>query len=277
MRKDYIPAKSYTGTTDEISFVEDFWTRRWENRSEIPASGLVSRREEYRIMQPYLRALPVGSRILDGGCGMGEWTVFLADQGFEVAGLDISRATISRLKTLLPEYTFRWGDLRRTEFSDSTFDAYFSWGVFEHFENGPGDCIGEAFRILKPGGLLFISVPFHNRRLIVHGTRHRGKSGPPPVLQGNPGHSDRFYQWRFTQPELRRELEDRSFRVHGVRPIAKAQGVHRWMQWDFRLFREGGLPFKLCRRLFTPIMPAAYISHMILAIAQKEETQGERI
>ena len=53
-------------------------------------------------MHSVLSQLPRGSLILDGGCGMGEWTVFLAQQGFDVTGLDISEATIARLGTWFP-------------------------------------------------------------------------------------------------------------------------------------------------------------------------------
>ena len=149
-------------------------------------------------MAPYLAQLPKGARILDGGCGLGDWTLCLARQGFSVAGLDLSRQTVAQLKSRFPEAEFVDGDIRRTVFSDNSFDAYFSWGVFEHFEAGLQDCVREAYRIVKPGGWLFITVPMDNLRLAMLAATNSSI----PVPEGR----QRFYQWRLTRPELQREL-----------------------------------------------------------------------
>src|SRR5262249_17010217 len=117
-------------------------------------------------MKPYLDRLPKGSRLLDGGCGTGEWTLYFQQKGFDVCGLDISRTTVEKLKSYFPDSRFVVGDIRKTDFPDNTFDAYYSWGAFEHFEIGLGPCLDEAYRVLKPGGWLFISVPLHNGRLV---------------------------------------------------------------------------------------------------------------
>jgi len=138
VRKDYIPITAGNANTNETLFVEDFWTQRWDCVTQLPRSESVSRSEEYRIIKPFLRRLPSGSRILDGGCGLGAWTVFLANEGFDVVGLDISQRTIKRLNESLPNYQFLCGDIRRTQFGNGSFDGYFSWGTFEHFEQGLG-------------------------------------------------------------------------------------------------------------------------------------------
>jgi ubiquinone/menaquinone biosynthesis C-methylase UbiE len=159
VRKDYVSIEAGAGALDEAAFVERFWTEQWRDRSGPPDSAAVGRRDEYRIMRQYLGALPPGSRLLDGGCGTGEWTVFLSQQGFHVVGADISRETIVRLQQWFPDLEFVHMDLRQTSFADAAFDAYFSWGTFEHFESGLGACLSEAHRIVKPGGWLFVSVP----------------------------------------------------------------------------------------------------------------------
>ena len=43
-----------------------------------------------------------------------------------------------------------------------TFDAYLSYGVVEHFPQGPHDAIIEAHRTLKQGALIFMMVPADN-------------------------------------------------------------------------------------------------------------------
>ncbi len=270
MRKDYEPVSVETSHQDERAYVETFWTKRWEAVAQLPKPESITRREEYRLMRPYLATLPAGSRLLDGGCGMGEWTAQFANEGFDIVGLDLSERTVARLKELLPRYQFVCGDIRRTGFPDASFDAYFSWGTFEHFENGLGECITEARRILKPHGFLFVSVPFQNWRYILRDARVT-----PEVersrLAGDVRAPHRFYQWRLTKPELRRELELRGFQVLTMNAIAKDQGVHRWLQWDFPFLREGSGPFALARRTLSLVLPAGFVSHMIFAAAQRDE------
>jgi len=153
MKKDYVAVSPEEASVDESVFIEDFWSQRWDNGAHSQDPEAIYRKQEYRIMQPFLINLSPGSRILDGGCGMGVWTVFLANQGFDVVGLDISRHTIARLNELLPTHQFLCGDIRETQFPDASFDAYLSWGTFEHFEDGLGKCFREAKRILIPGGV----------------------------------------------------------------------------------------------------------------------------
>ncbi|NJL55220.1 methyltransferase domain-containing protein, partial [bacterium] len=131
MRKDYYLVTEHQLNISEIELIEDFWSQRWrsEEGNSSPADS-VENREEYQLMLPFLRQLPSGSKVLDGGCGLGEWTIFLGDRGFDVTGMDISQSTINRLQSLFPERQFICGDIRHTGFEDTTFDAYFSWGTF---------------------------------------------------------------------------------------------------------------------------------------------------
>jgi ubiquinone/menaquinone biosynthesis C-methylase UbiE len=266
MRKDYIAVpQDDLSAREDIDFVEKFWTERWDERELTHVGANITQREEYKIIYPYLKCLSSGMRVLDAGCGIGEWTVFLNKEGILTVGMDISERTISRLRSMFPRYQFVHGDVRKSEFDEASFDACISWGVFEHFENGLGDCIREMHRVLKPKGLLFVSVPFLNWRHILRDSFL--KKGWDKTYDNT--QNQRFYQWRLTRPELCMELGMRGFRVMRVTPIHKAEGVGRWLDWDFRLFKRGTKSFRIARRAFSYILPSFYVSHMILAVAQK--------
>ena len=55
-------------------------------------------------------------------------------------------------------------------FKDNSFDAAFSSYVAEHLEEGPEALFREIHRVIKPGGLFFVVVPFNNtfRRILVN-------------------------------------------------------------------------------------------------------------
>jgi 2-polyprenyl-3-methyl-5-hydroxy-6-metoxy-1,4-benzoquinol methylase len=258
MRKDYITAEQ--PTDNETEFVEKYWTSVWE-REGGPQGQLerIPRKDEYRAMVPYIAKLSKGARILDGGCGLGDWTLYFARQGFSVAGLDLSRQTVEQLNAHFPEAEFFDGDIRCTNFDDASFDAYFSWGVFEHFESGLQDCIREAFRIIKPDGLLFISVPFDNFRHAVLGTFERQKRVDNRL---------RFYQWRLTKAELARELEIGGFEVLETKPIHTRQGVLRSLHHELGLSYEHPLT-KVLSTVLAPFLPGSLVSHMVFAAARK--------
>ena len=265
MRKDYIAAAE--PADHETEFVEKFWTKVWEQEGGPQGKiDRIPRKDEYRAMAPYVRKLPKGARILDGGCGLGDWTLYFARQGFSVVGLDLSRQTVEQLQARFPEAEFVDGDIRRTAFPDSSFDAYFSWGVFEHFESGLQDCVGEAFRVVKPGGLLFVTVPLDNLRHAVLGCFAKPYSS---------GSNLRFYQWRLTRAELARELQIGGFEVLEVKPAAKRQGVLRSLHHEFGLPYEWLLT-KALSAVLAPLIPGSLIGHMVIAVARKPMNNSKR-
>lgn len=269
MRKDYI-AGGHSGSSDETAFVEQFWTRNWQ----VAGGGIESRtthfqktldrfkfKSEWRLMRRYLRTLNQGARILDGGCGTGEWCVFLNNLGYNTVGMDISRETVAKLDSIFPDGEFVHGDIRDTAQPDASFDAIYSWGTFEHFEIGLHPCIDEAFRLLRPGGLLFITVPFDSAGLSL--TCLFDSSPTKPPLE-----APRFFQWRLTRKELAFELTAGGFEVLATKPIHRRQSVVRMLHHGFGLNYDAKI-VRLIGLVVGLALPRSLAGHMLMAVARK--------
>jgi len=248
---------------EEISAIEAQWTRIWEQHGGPQGhTERIPRKPEFNIMWPYIERLPKGSRILDGGCGMGDWVLWFTRAGYPTVGLDVSKVTIGKLKQMFADMEFAVGDIRDTGYPDETFDAYYSWGTFEHFEEGFDRVVSEAFRVLKPGAYLFTSMPFVNLRHAVAATLFEPWRLPPQTGQV------RFYQWRLTRGELALILARHGFEVEDVKMIGKRQGIQRWLQG------MTGIPAtstfaRAFAVLASPFVPKVLTAHMILAVARK--------
>ncbi len=104
-----------------------------------------------------------GDKILDVGCGDGYYLHLLSNLGLKLklAGVDFDlNALASARKNLRKEKTsLVQADLMRNlPFSDNSFDKVVMSEVVEHL---PNDVKGlkEVYRVLKPGGVLCLSVP----------------------------------------------------------------------------------------------------------------------
>ena len=106
-----------------------------------------------------------GMRVLDVGCGTGNFSVKLARMGCEVVGLDISQdmLDIARKKAQDKnmDIQFLLGDVYDLKFDDSEFDAVFSMAAFEFIKEAP-KAYKEMMRVLKPQGQLLIGTIHRN-------------------------------------------------------------------------------------------------------------------
>lgn len=109
-----------------------------------------------------------GSRILDLGCGTGRHVVYLSKLGFDVYGFDVSQKALSMTNDWLNEENLKANIcMHRMEhpfpYEDTFFDAVVSTQVIHHsVMKNIRKTIKEIERVLKPGGILFVTFPvFH--------------------------------------------------------------------------------------------------------------------
>jgi len=243
-------------------------TRVWEDKELSRNISKVENREETRLMMKYLEGMGKGARILDGGCGLGLWTLLLKEKGFEPYGLDISKETIERLNKTFPNNYFETADIRKTSFENQFFDAYFSWGTFEHFENGLGDCFKEANRILKKGGILFLTIPYQNSRHLKKDAKGLDQWDENFNKEKGYGSEMVFYQWRLTKPELHHELELFGFKPMEITPVHKKQGIIRHMA--SKGVTEDHQFYKLYKSFYNKKYSADEVGHMLFVAARKK-------
>ena len=79
--------------------------------------------------------------------------------GYEAYGIDYADRTIQAVRDLFPHLNLSVQDVRKTNFPNDHFDAYWSLGVIEHFWNGYHEITHEAHRVLKHNGIFFLSFP----------------------------------------------------------------------------------------------------------------------
>lgn len=103
-------------------------------------------------------------RILDLGCGIGRNLLCLAQQGFEVYGIDMSEEGIKFTKESLKKRglkaNLRIGNIfEKLPYPDNFFDAVVSVQVLQHGSlNQIRKAIAEIERVLKPKDLLFVTL-----------------------------------------------------------------------------------------------------------------------
>lgn len=104
------------------------------------------------------------SKILDLGCGIGRNMIPLIENGFEVIGVDDSKEAIKILKFKLKVGSLK-AELKNLKFQnlyfpDNYFDAVISVQTLNHgYEKDIIEGFDEMFRVLKPGGIVFITLP----------------------------------------------------------------------------------------------------------------------
>jgi SAM-dependent methyltransferase len=102
------------------------------------------------------------SPCLDLGCGDGIVARTLRDAGIvtgPVLGLDLSAVQLDKAQALGQHAALCRADVEAVPFAEGVFESVVCNGVLEALPHSPAGAIREAGRVLRTGGLLFLSVP----------------------------------------------------------------------------------------------------------------------
>jgi SAM-dependent methyltransferase len=122
-------------------------------RHETVAPPLLGSKIRHDMLRRFLELQP-GDRALDLGCGSGRTLAWVADSGAALTGVDIAPYLAPHARE---RFDLALADLRRLPFADATFTKAWSLDVLEHLSR-PAliAMLGEANRVLAPGGALFV-------------------------------------------------------------------------------------------------------------------------
>ena len=226
---------------------------------------------ERNIADHFLRYLPKDEPVLEAGCGLGAWVIYLGQRGYRIAGVDNNRKVINSLKQWDPDLNVIFGDIEHLPYDNNSLGAYISLGVVEHFDEGPEKPLQEAFRVLKPGGVIFLTVPANNlfRQLIAHPLRRLFI-----LYQALHGRHKYFAEYRYSSVEVRDMIVKAGFLVRetGIDDfISKTRSMTLWSEFPF-LRGKGPYSLNGIGKSFAWIINSIsrkILSAGILVIAQK--------
>lgn len=98
-------------------------------------------------------ALSVDGRIIDVGCGPGQWTAFLADHGVDIEGIDPVPAFVDEAQLRHRGFVFRLGRAERLDVDGASLGGILAWYSLIHMDPDHVDhALNEFARRLRPGG-----------------------------------------------------------------------------------------------------------------------------
>ena len=146
--------------TQHKKYYETYWSA---GRQTFSGSNQGYAPNLRRWMSEEVQDLPNNSPVLEVGCGDASFTTDLAKHFSQVTAIDISAGQIAENAARFPTITFRQHDVSEPfPFDDASFEVVWCSEVLEHLFD-PAFALREMRRILKPGGRLLVTVPYHGR------------------------------------------------------------------------------------------------------------------
>ena len=189
-----------------------------------------------------------GDRVLDMGCGGGRHAFALYKRGADVIALDYSHKDLVEVGTMFaaiaeegeaPEsasaHTVR-GTAYSLPFADGTFDRIVAAEVLEHLP-ADTDAMSELFRVLKPGGIIAVSVPRWLPEKVcwaLSDAYHEVEGGHVRIYKGS---------------QLRARLEDTGLQYEGAHHAHGLHSPYWWLKCAVGVSNDGNPLVKAYHRL----------------------------
>lgn len=215
--------------SDRYDSTRQAWENIWDQASveqELQTESYTRARDTMRQYVPYL---PKDQLILEAGSGLSAALITLQRMGYRVTGLDYAENALHISRQYDPSLVLAAGDVHTLPYASESFGAYLSFGVLEHFEAGMAKPLSEAYRVLKRGGILVLTIPYPNvvNRLVAWRRKSQGVS----VLN-----DDDFFESTYTRARLEANVKTAGFEVLRAVPTS-----HSYTLWGLGgVFRAPG-------------------------------------
>lgn len=158
-----MPSRSPSDTNDPRSFYDEYGENEWDRLED----GLDGRLEFTATVETVSEYLPPTGRVLDAGGGAGRYSIWLAERGYDVTLVDLSRGQLAAARERIRErgvasnVTLSQESITDLGLAADTFDATCCLGGPLSHVIGEGDrvrAVRELHRVSRVGAPVFVSV-----------------------------------------------------------------------------------------------------------------------
>ncbi len=142
--------------------MKEYYEKYWTRDSDVSNHDVTTPERKHRLLQTLNKYCKPGETVLDLGCGGGgKFTAWSKAAGFEAIGMDISKKAVAMAQREYPDGNFKTLNTDGSiPAADKTFGAVWCSEVIEHIME-VDDFLKEVRRVMKPGGILIITTPYH--------------------------------------------------------------------------------------------------------------------
>lgn len=201
--------------------------------------------------------------VADIGCGAGAQCILWAQSGYRVHGLDINGPLIdlgrSRSKERHLDIDFKVGSATDLPWDDNTMDVCLVPELLEHVADWKR-CLNEFSRVLKPGGILYLSTtnilcPVQDEFTL-------------PLYSWYPSSLKRYYEHLAvtTRPEIANHAKYPAvnwFTFYGLRHELAQLGLRSVDRFDVMNTKKKGYLAKLALSAIKALPPVRWLGHVV--------------
>lgn len=247
---------------NHLEYWENYWNESKINRLiELASKGKM---QEFELI--CFKYIKKNMRILEAGCGPAHIVYGLHKAGYDIFGIDYEKEVVKLVNERLPELEIYEDNVLNLSLSDESIDAYLSFGVVEHFQDGPAKALEEAYRVLKPKGIAMITIPYLNNCRLDFSDKF--------VQNMNTNANLNFHQFYYHPQNFINTLEKIGFRLEETFPYACEAFLIREHPFFSRLWNCGLLRESIKKPLrnffyYSPKWLRNRYGHMIMFFCRK--------